>query len=327
MARAIERFLRAMLWMVFMLFACTASAAQTAPDGRPLAPGEHRFDSAGVELWYRVAGKTEGMPLVFLHGGPGEGSQAFQAVGGPELEKTQRLIYFDQRGAGRSQRPKQPEAYSIAIMVEDLERLRLQLGVPKIALLGHSWGTILALEYAARYPEHASALVLAAAVPDLVRQTELLCKAIEARDTEAYARATRGIAPGTTPPCNVFAAYPGGMKQFVYANMFPDPATGERVDALDNAGGLQNTGESSAALVGPGKLFEYRFAGAGRVTARVLVIAGGKDFQAVIEPQRALAAALAHGRVLEYSANGHFMFVEDPDRFARDVAAFLNESR
>jgi proline iminopeptidase len=59
------------------------------------------------------------------------------------------------------------------------------------------------------------------------------------------------------------------------------------------------------------------------VVAPTLVIAGGKDFQAGIEPQRELVARLKRGRLIEYRGNGHFMFVEDPRRFARDVTAFL----
>lgn len=57
--------------------------------------------------------------------------------------------------------------------------------------------------------------------------------------------------------------------------------------------------------------------------APVLVIAGGKDFQTAIEPQRGLVAALPRGRLVEYRDNGHFMFVENPRRFAQDVTTFL----
>lgn len=67
----------------------------------------------------------------------------------------------------------------------------------------------------------------------------------------------------------------------------------------------------------------YRFTRAEQVRAPVLIIAGGRDFNTVAKPQEELARELPRGRFLPYPANGHFMFVEDPKRFARDVTDFL----
>jgi cytochrome oxidase Cu insertion factor (SCO1/SenC/PrrC family) len=174
-----------------------------------LEPGPHMFEVNGVHLWYRVAGRRTGVPVVFLHGGPGEGSQAFQAFGGPQLEKTQRLIYFDQRGAGHSDRPKDPSHYSIPIMVDDIEQLRIHLGVPRIVLVGHSFGSQLALEYASKYSERTAALVLVAATPNLLRSFDLLCERLAKEDPTAYARATQDMKAGSMPRCNVQHAYEG----------------------------------------------------------------------------------------------------------------------
>jgi proline iminopeptidase len=91
----------------------------------------------GVHLWYREAGQTNGTPVVFLHGGPGEGSQTFARYAGPALEPHLRMIYLDQRGSGRSQRPKLASAYSIDRMVLDVEELRLQLRAQRIDIIGH----------------------------------------------------------------------------------------------------------------------------------------------------------------------------------------------
>ena len=309
--------------------ACVAGPALARPP-RPTASlslGAHELTIGGVRLWYRVAGRSSGIPVVFLHGGPGEGSQAFQAVGGPQLEKTQRLVYFDQRGGGRSDRPKDPSYYSLDIMVDDVEQLRRHLGVPKIALLGHSFGTKLALEYAARYPQHTAALVLAAATPDLARSLDLQCERLAREAPEAYARAAAGVREGALPRCNTMRAYSGdAFKAFAVRNLFPNPAVAQEVEKLDAADGLGSSGEVSSALFQKG-LLQYRFTQAHKVLAPALVIAGGKDFQAAIEPQRDLVKALPHGRLLEYPMMGHFMFVEDPVRFARDVTAFLRSTR
>jgi proline iminopeptidase len=315
------RFMKEILISLLLVFSVVSNVW---PQG--LGIGSHEFYVGKVRLWYRVAGRKKGVPVVFLHGGPGEGSQAFQAVGGPKLEKTQRLVYFDQRGAGRSDRPKDTASYSLNILVEDIERLRLQLGVPKIVLLGHSFGTQLSLEYAAKYPQNTAAVVLAAAMPHLARSLDIQCERLEQQDPPAYARAADGVPLGTVPRCNSMRAYTGAAAQaFALRNLFPDPVIGEKVEALDNANGLRNSGEAAGALFQQG-LLTYQFKEAAKVLAPVLVIAGGMDYQAAIEPQRDLVNALRRGRLLVYPSMGHFMFVEDPNLFARDVTAFLKAS-
>ncbi len=299
------------------------SAHETVPqrslEAGPLTPGVHVFRAGQIKLWYRVAGRTAGMPIVFLHGGPGEGSQVFQAFGGPQLEKTKRIIYFDQRGAGHSDRPSDPSNYSISIMVDDIELLRKELGVPRIILLGHSFGSLLALEYAAKYPERTASLVLLAATPSLLRSFDLQCERLAKQDPAAYERATQGISPGAMPRCNVQLAYEGeAANAFFSGNLFPDPAVAKVVEELDGT----NTGEAAGALFRKG-LLAYRFREAAKVRAPVLVIAGGRDYQSALQVQQDLVAELPKGRLIKYPESGHFMFVEQPERFARDIVAFL----
>lgn len=302
-----------------------AAAAQPAPAPAALATGAHTFEAGGVRLWYRVAGPDSGEPVVFLHGGPGEGSQTFAKFAGPALEGRLRMVYLDQRGSGRSARPKDAAAYSIGRLVEDVEALRRELGVERISLIGHSFGTVLALEYAARYPEHVSRVVLAAAVPDIPALLQIQCARLERTDPAAYRRAT-AAASGGHSGCNPFAAFEGeAQKTFIEANMFPDPATARIVDETDQADGLGNTGELSRAVF-DGGFMSYRFPKAEAVSAPVLVVAGEADRQAVVEPQRALASALPRGRLVVLPGRGHFMFVEDPDGFARLVIPFLRPS-
>ena len=146
--------------------AILAMPASAQPAGAPadgLLAGPHTVVVNDVRLWYRVAGRAQpgAPPVVFLHGGPGQGSAHFAALAGPEMERSLRMVYLDQRGSGRSGRPADGQ-YSISLMVDDVEGVRRALGVPRIALIGHSFGAVLALEYAARYPEHAAAVVVAA---------------------------------------------------------------------------------------------------------------------------------------------------------------------
>jgi proline iminopeptidase len=308
--------------LIFLLLSLVAAAAAAAENRAALAPGVHETVVNGVRLWYRVAGRTNGVPVVFLHGGPGQGSQSFAKFAGPELEKGLRMVYLDQRGSGRSERPWN-QAYSMDLLIDDLEKLRLAWGVPKIALVGQSFGTALGMEYAARYPDRVSHLVLAAGIPDIPAALDIQCARLEREDPEAFARAKAALREGDRRRCNAGRAYEGAASRAATdRRMYPDPETQRLVEEADAEGGLKNTGELGKAIFASG-IMDYRFDKAERLTMPVLVIAGGRDFQAVAEPQRALAERVERGRYLEYPEAGHFMYVEDPVRFGRDVTAFI----
>jgi proline iminopeptidase len=315
--------MRRMLLIVAAL-ALGSSSGQAKPTS-PLAAGPHNQAINGVRLWYRVAGVPSGIPVVFLHGGPGEGSQSFEMIAGPFLERKLRMVYLDQRGSGRSERPSD-DAYSIRLLVDDLEKLRQSWRAPKIDLVGHSAGTIIEMEYAAKYPDRVRRMVLAASGPDLGAAFELMCERVRRSNPEAYHRAVAALEPRSKRRCNMWGkgVFPaGGMQAFVDHNMFPDPATKKLVNDADNANGLRNTGELSSALIREG-LLDYRFDHTARLTMPVLVIAGGRDFQAAIEPQRAFFKKLPHGSLSEWNEAGHFMWAENPKRFAAEVTAFLS---
>ncbi|MCX4163894.1 MULTISPECIES: alpha/beta fold hydrolase [Paraburkholderia] len=302
------------------------SRSTSAPQSAAVPANSHVFKTSdGVRLWYREAGQPNGTPVVFLHGGPGEGSQTFARYAGPELEQHLRMIYLDQRGSGRSQRPKNSSAYSINRMVQDIEELRIQLGVQRIDIIGHSFGTILALEYAARYPEHVSRLVLAGTANDMPALMDSQCRRLESSDPVAYTRAVKAVAGVTFPRCDPFEAYQDQREQiYIDRNMFPDIRVARMVEDTDSADGLGNSGESFQALLNKG-LTRYRFVKFARISMPVLIIAGELDFQTPVEVQRALARNLQQATLLIYSGSGHFMFVEQPVRFGRDVGHFLAE--
>ncbi|HYI63284.1 MAG TPA: alpha/beta hydrolase [Allosphingosinicella sp.] len=299
-------------------------ALQTLEPSRArLSRGEHQVVINDVRLWYRVAGRATGTPVVFLHGGPGQGSQSFAYFVGPFLERHNRMIYLDQRGAGRSERPWN-EAYSIDLMVDDLEALRRAWRVPRIAVVGHSFGTILALEYASRYPNRVAHVVVAGSAPDIPAAFDIQCAQLERDDPPAYARAVAAKPEGWTARCDMTRAYRGAEGERILTSfMFPNPETANLLKEADERGGLRNTGVVGGVLFRQG-LLTYRFTHPENVRAPLLVIAGSRDRQAVPQPQRALARAVSNGRIVEYEGAGHFMWVEQPERFARDVSAFLH---
>jgi proline iminopeptidase len=240
------------------------------------------------------------------------------------LEPTLRLVYFDQRGSGRSERPWTHE-YALPTLVDDIEALRRALLVPQIALIAHSFAGALALEYAARYPQRVSRIVMVDAISDVPASGRSQCEWLAKQYPDAYARSgAEGKAPASPDACNVTRAFSGHELTAIFrANMFPDSTTATRLDSVYSASGLRNTGELSAALFGEGGMGRWRFAAYDRLAMPVLVIAGQHDHQVGVEPQRDLARALRYGRLLVYEASGHYPQLDEPTRFARDVTAFL----
>ena len=147
-------------------FASAPAAAQKAYPkgaGAPALPnGEVAFrTSDSVRLFVKISGK--GVPCVFVHGGPGAGSYAFEQLAGRALEGSLQMIYLDQRGSGRSASAP-GHNYRLDRQVQDLEELRQRLGLKQWVLLAHSFGGVIATAYAQRYPGRVQALILANAV-------------------------------------------------------------------------------------------------------------------------------------------------------------------
>ncbi|MCP4000938.1 MAG: prolyl aminopeptidase [Gammaproteobacteria bacterium] len=114
--------------------------------------------SAGHELYFEESGNPDGKPVVFLHGGPGAGSNA--AVRRFFDPVRYRIVVFDQRGSGRSLPHASLENNTTWDLVADIEKLRTQLGIDCWQVFGGSWGSTLALSYAQTYPQAVKELVL-----------------------------------------------------------------------------------------------------------------------------------------------------------------------
>lgn len=128
-----------------------------------LKDGEQYLILQGIKHWCKIAGsKHNTIPLIIVHGGPGGNHYVFERTIGVKLEEFLTVIYYEQRGSGRSQAPNNDNDYSIDTLVEDLEELKKVLEIPKIHLLGYSFGGQLCLEYALKYPKFVEKLILQA---------------------------------------------------------------------------------------------------------------------------------------------------------------------
>ena len=118
---------------------------------------ESRIPVRGAELYAREVGK--GAVIIVLHGGP-DFDQSYLLPEMDRLSNSYRLIYYDQRGRGKSAKNVRPEDVTLASDIADLERVRQYFHLEPVTLLGHSWGTVIALEYALKHPESVSHLIL-----------------------------------------------------------------------------------------------------------------------------------------------------------------------
>ncbi|XXF76841.1 prolyl aminopeptidase [Myxococcaceae bacterium GXIMD 01537] len=110
------------------------------------------------EMYFEESGNPQGKPALFVHGGPGAGSDAKQRrFFDPSAY---RIILFDQRGSGRSTPHASLEENTTWDLVADMEKLREHLGIERWQVFGGSWGSTLALAYAQKHPERVTELVL-----------------------------------------------------------------------------------------------------------------------------------------------------------------------
>ncbi|MBC8791495.1 MAG: prolyl aminopeptidase [Tagaea sp. CACIAM 22H2] len=123
----------------------------------PYGTGFLRLDDRHAMYWEQ-SGNPRGVPVIFLHGGPGAGAtSAHRRFFDPYHY---RIVVFDQRGAGRSTPHGAIEDNTTPILVADIERLRLHLGIDRWHVFGGSWGSTLALAYAQTHPERVRSLTL-----------------------------------------------------------------------------------------------------------------------------------------------------------------------
>lgn len=117
-------------------------------------------ESGGARIFYRVLG--DGAPILLINGGPGWSSDHMLPVA-RKLSETHRAILFDQRGTGKSELATlDSTTITMDAMVEDIEALREHLGFGNWTVMGHSFGGMLSMAYAAEHPEPIDALILSA---------------------------------------------------------------------------------------------------------------------------------------------------------------------
>jgi proline iminopeptidase len=310
--------------ILLLLLALISAAPTLAAD-----PPREGFVAAddGARLFYRIEGS--GAPtLVVVHGGPGFSLESVRADLAP-LAAHRRVIYYDQRGNGRSSLIGDPARLAVTLHIADLEAIRRHFGLEKMALLGNSWGGLLISAYAIAHPDRVERLILdASASPSLDYVREMRDR-VTARAAERMSAAelrrfgeifqTRAWLAASDPVamCTEFARL--FLRIYVFdpaltlpfrGNLCAGPPGVVRRSLWVNEAIMRSLGE-----------FDLRPA-ARRVTAPVLVIHGVADV-VPLAGSRDWAASYPNARLLVVERSGHTVHVEQPAIFFAAVEDFL----
>lgn len=126
---------------------------------KELTPGEGFVNVTGGKVWYRIVGGGTETPLVLLHGGPGFPSYYLNPLA--ELSNERPIIYLDQFGCGRSDGNNDTGLMTIETFVEQFQQFTDSLGLQEFHLYGHSWGTMLGMDYYMQHPDKVKSLIFA----------------------------------------------------------------------------------------------------------------------------------------------------------------------
>ena len=282
----------------------------------------HLTTADGRALAYRRTGS--GPVLVCHPGGPGFSSRYFGDLAG--LGGAFTLVLLNPRGTEGSDSPVDRLAYAVDDYVSDVEELRAHLGLESMLLLGHSHGGVVAQAYAARYPLRVERLVLASTLARFQADQE---------DAMRAAMGAKAGQPWYADAAAALAAEQAGewesdeeLSRLVLREMpFYFARYGNREQEYVRT--LEGEVPCGDAL----KLFnEEIFASFDlrpdlpRITAPTLVITGEEDFITGPVCAREIADAVPGSTLVRLPGCGHLIFVEQPERFATEVASFLRDA-
>jgi proline-specific peptidase len=303
------------------LAGCMSTPMAETPS--PSADRYGHFEAgAGVRIGYREVGRGP-QTIVVLQGGPGF-TMDYIADDLLPLARRHTLIFHDPRGIGRSTLVSDAASLDAQRMVDDVEALRRHFGLPKLTLLGHSWGAGVAALYAQRFPQHVERMIIVGGIPLHRAELARTLAAIRAGGDDAWRSRLRerGAAvladPGDVAACRAFY-------ETWYQPFFVDPAALRRSKGDFCAGGpdsLRNkvAGVDRFVIASLGD-FDWRPA-LKQVHAPTLLIHGAAD---PIPSASATewAATLPDARLLLMPDVGHFPYLEAPEAFFDAVERFV----
>jgi len=271
------------------------------------------FDVEGSGLVVDGSRMREKPVMFVIHGGPGADHSSYKPGFSPLSQKVQ-LVYFDHRGQGRSSRGAK-ETYTLDNNVEDMEALRQHLGLDKIVVLGSSYGGMVALSYAVRYPQNVSHLIVVATVPDfrfLQRAKEILAQ----RGTDEQNAIAQRLWNGTFESEEQLREYFQVMAPMYSITHDPEARQKGWDRAILSADAINVA--FSSFLRSYNVLDQLH-----KITSPTLVIGGRHDWICPPEFSEEIAQAIPNADLRIFENSGHSVRADEPEALLDAIAGFL----
>jgi proline iminopeptidase len=284
-----------------------------------LAVSEQMVDVGAGRVWVRSTGGSGRTPAVVLHGGPGSPSDYL--VPFETLADERQLVLYDQLGCGRSDAPDDESLWTVERFVGELETVLDALGLRRVHLIGHSWGAMLAVDFALQHPSRVASLVLDSACLSMDR-----VRADMERLKAALPDALRKViadheARGTTSS----GAYGAATMAFYRRHICRLPVWPEPLQKSQTAWNFQvyRTMWGPSELLPIGNLRDYeREARLIELRAPALYLCGRHD-EMTPESAAAYQAATPNAELVVFENSAHVQHLEEPDAFFATVRDFL----
>jgi len=284
--------------------------------------GSRRIEIGGGHwVWTKKVGNGD-IKVLLLHGGPGadhryfEGFEDFLPLNGMEF------YYYDQLDSTNSEKPNDPSLWTIERYTDEVEAVRRGLGLDQFYLLGHSWGGLLAIEYALKYQQHLKGLVIsnmAASSDSFVKHVSKIRSQFPAdirAQLDYYEKADK-----TDDPAYRALLFEKLYKVFICRlDPWPDPVS-------RSLGGWNQhvyhvlQGRSEFETSGRMKGWD-RWADLPRIKVRTLTM-GARYDEMDPEDMRRMATLLPHGKAWISETGSHFAMYDDQQNYFRALLSFL----
>jgi len=277
-------------------------------------------------VWTKRVGNNPRAKLLLLHGGPAATHEYFEACDSFLPAAGIEYYYYDQLGSAYSDQPDEPELWQIDRFVEEVEQVRVALGLDahNFFLLGHSWGGILGIEYALKYQRHLKGLVVSNMMSSIPAYNEYARTVLmPAMDQDVLAKIKSLEASGDTETPEYMALLEGHYQEHVLrlpAAEWPEPVN--RSFARTNRS-IYVPMQGPSELGASGTLVDWdRTESLEEIDVPTLVIAGTHD---TMDPAflEMMAGRFPKGRFLLCRNGGHMSMYDDQPTYFRGLIDFI----
>jgi proline iminopeptidase len=249
-----------------------------------------------------------------VNGGPGfDHTYVLCSDAWDTLAKGRRVVFYDQRGNGRSSAIAQGQSCTLGDQIDDLDALREELHAESIDLLGHSWGGYLAMAYAIRHPKHIAHLMIVDSAAPKWADTEFIFKYVYPEGIDRQGPLDFADALGDS------AAGHESLEEY-FKMLFV--STDKRDEFLSGVGRYRYTKSVNEVL--NADLAKYdMWPALSSLTMPTLVVTGRYDFNVAASTAWKIHHAIPGSRWEVFERSGHLPYFEEPEKFVRVVERFL----